>query len=421
MSEETPEARRLDRRGFLGAAAGVAAAGASGVAVAFGGQVGVARADVRGGRVQRSRRRGAARSTTRSPAAAWNTTALFQRLHHVHEDAQLQRVGVRRQLPDRSPATGNPGTQRRRARRLDRARAATRRRTASGSSARTTARRRRALRPGQRDHEDERVGLQPARRRLRLPERGGQPAGRGHGDHQPERDLGVAGERRHDEHVGPGVPDRTAAPACSASRPYGAGVFNGTALTSGRPCARYYRHFHSEQGKWIQNTGHEVRQPLHLRGHLHGDRPQRRVRAVGPVLAAGRPVDGGRRRAERRPPGRRRPEPGPGQEPPGAAGHRSSAGRTASSTFHIKDLGPNDQGTRSPTSATTTRPGRGDVPVRRGAVGDRRIAGHGSVPEDLRAVPPSGVPRVPVRARRHERHRHDQRVLARSSTSRRST
>ena len=37
--------------------------------------------------------------------------------------------------------------------------------------------------------------------------------------------------------------------------PYGPGVFQGTALTAGRPCARYYRHFHSEQGKWIQNTG----------------------------------------------------------------------------------------------------------------------------------------------------------------------
>ena len=37
--------------------------------------------------------------------------------------------------------------------------------------------------------------------------------------------------------------------------PYGPGVFQGTALTAGRACARYYRHFHSEQGKWIQNTG----------------------------------------------------------------------------------------------------------------------------------------------------------------------
>ena len=37
--------------------------------------------------------------------------------------------------------------------------------------------------------------------------------------------------------------------------PYGPGVFQGTALTAGRTCARYYRHFHSEQGKWIQNTG----------------------------------------------------------------------------------------------------------------------------------------------------------------------
>jgi len=39
------------------------------------------------------------------------------------------------------------------------------------------------------------------------------------------------------------------------STPYGPGVFQGTALTAGRTCARYYRHFHSEQGKWIQNTG----------------------------------------------------------------------------------------------------------------------------------------------------------------------
>jgi hypothetical protein len=37
--------------------------------------------------------------------------------------------------------------------------------------------------------------------------------------------------------------------------PYDVGLFMGTALTGGRPCARYYRHFHSEQGKWITGTG----------------------------------------------------------------------------------------------------------------------------------------------------------------------
>ena len=39
-----------------------------------------------------------------------------------------------------------------------------------------------------------------------------------------------------------------------ASPAYTTALFNGNTV-AGRPCARYYRHFHSEQGKWIQNTG----------------------------------------------------------------------------------------------------------------------------------------------------------------------
>ena len=103
--------------------------------------------------------------------------------------------------------------------------------------------------------------------------------------------------------------------------------------------------------------GHEVRQPLHLRRRLHRARLRRRVRAVGPLLAAGRPVDG-RRRPERRPPGRRRPEPGPGQEPAGAAG---PDGALAGPRLHVPRQGPRPDrsGHAGRQRRRQQRPGRG--------------------------------------------------------------
>ncbi len=59
---------------------------------------------------------------------------------------------------------------------------------------------------------------------------------------------------RDDEHLGPRVPDRRRQRRARANPPYTAGLFNGNPV-AGRPCARYYRHFHSEQGKWITGTG----------------------------------------------------------------------------------------------------------------------------------------------------------------------
>src|SRR3954449_12858859 len=78
MSEETREARRLDRRGFLGAAAGVAAAGAAASPMAWASKSKSQATDCAEVPLQglTKARRGAIHYTT--PAQAWNTTALFQ-------------------------------------------------------------------------------------------------------------------------------------------------------------------------------------------------------------------------------------------------------------------------------------------------------------------------------------------------------
>src|SRR3954471_13496327 len=77
MSEETREARRLDRRGFLGAAAGVAAAGAAAPPRAWAGKSKSAAdscAEVPG--TVPKARRGAIHFSFN--AAAWNTVPLFE-------------------------------------------------------------------------------------------------------------------------------------------------------------------------------------------------------------------------------------------------------------------------------------------------------------------------------------------------------
>src|SRR3954452_4788119 len=78
MSEETREARRLDRRGFLGAAAGGDARGAAAWPMAWGGKSKASATDCAEVPLQglTKARRGAIHYTT--PAQAWNTTALFQ-------------------------------------------------------------------------------------------------------------------------------------------------------------------------------------------------------------------------------------------------------------------------------------------------------------------------------------------------------
>ena len=201
MSEENAsEGRRLDRRGFLGAAAGVAVVGAAATPIAWAKKMEAA--ELRRGRGEDPE--GAARrDSLHAAGAGLEHEGAVRGLDRLLQGTQLQRLGVRGRLPDgrrhqpqqrqhalprRAPAGRALGWDRARELRED-VRLPPRRHA------------RRALadergEPRQRAHEDERVGLQPARRRQRLPERGDQPAGRRHGDHESERDLGVAGERR---------------------------------------------------------------------------------------------------------------------------------------------------------------------------------------------------------------------------------
>ena len=202
--------------------------------------------------------------------------------------------------------------------------------------------------------QDERVGLQPARRGRRLSERGDQPPGCRDGDHESQRDLGVAGECAHHEQLGPGLPDqqRRRRPRHHAVRP---GVFQGTALTAGRTCARYYRHFHSEQGKWIQNTGtkydnHYISELIYTEtdpfvAYAQSDQCWL---LDGLWMAGGNAPSVGLQ--------------GPGDPNPGQGKNRlvqpdiMERWQDSVFSFHIKDLGGRTAGTTAATSATTSSP-----------------------------------------------------------------
>ena len=142
--------------------------------------------------------------------------------------------------------------------------------------------------------------------------------------------------------------------------PYGPGVFQGTALTAGRPCARYYRHFHSEQGKWIQNTGtkydgHYISELI----YTETDATVAFAQSDQCWLLDGLWMAGGAPRAS---------------ACRARATRIRARARTASSqpdlmerwqdvvhTFHIKDLGPNDQGDAGPERRRQRRPRRRDA------------------------------------------------------------
>ena len=111
MSEETPSGngdRTLDRRGFLGAAAGVVAtAGAVSAPFTFGAMSASSATCTETTSSIPKARRGAIHYSFN--ASAWNTQALFETdsLPLMKHD-QLQRLGVRGQLPDVRPGiTGN--------------------------------------------------------------------------------------------------------------------------------------------------------------------------------------------------------------------------------------------------------------------------------------------------------------------------
>ena len=127
--------------------------------------------------------------------------------------------------------------------------------------------------------------------------------------------------------------------------PYGPGVFQGTALTAGRNCGRYYRHFHSEQGKWIQNTGtkydnHYISELIYTEtdpfvAYAQSDQCWL---LDGLWMAGGSAPSVGLQ--------------GPGDPNPGQGKNRlvqpdlMERWQDSVFSFHIKDLGPNDQGTQ---------------------------------------------------------------------------
>ena len=143
--------------------------------------------------------------------------------------------------------------------------------------------------------------------------------------------------------------------------PYGAGVFQGTALTAGRTCARYYRHFHSEQGKWIQNTGtkydgHYISEVIYTEtdptvAYAQSDQCWL---LDGLWMAGGTAPSVGLQ--------------GPGDPNPGQGKNRlvqpdlMERWQDSVFSFHIKDLGPNDQGTQVANVGDNDGPGAADFP-----------------------------------------------------------
>jgi hypothetical protein len=137
---------------------------------------------------------------------------------------------------------------------------------------------------------------------------------------------------------------------------YGPGVFQGTALAAGRPCARYYRHFHSEQGKWIQNTG--TKYDNHYISELvytETDASVAFAQSDQCWLLDGLWMAGGN-------------APSVGLQPNGQGKNRlvqpdlMERYQDFVHTFHIKDLGPNDQGTQVRNVGDNDGPGSATYP-----------------------------------------------------------
>ena len=360
-----------------------------------------------------------------TPAQAWNNTAGVPGLHQLHEVRSTATPGSSRAATGHS--TGSASTAARtgsplRTRsgpgcRAGRRSGASPRRTASASSGPDdcpAAHQRRE--PRKRVDEDERVALQPARRGRRLSKRGGHLPGAGTAITNPSAISAWQASAHTMNSWGQAYQTNSGA-GVIGSTPYGPGVFQGTALTVGAgTCARYYRHFHSEQGRWIQNTG--TKYDLHYISELIYTETDPNVAYAqsdqcwlldGLWMAGGNAPSVGLQ--------------GPGDPHPGQGKNRlvqpdlMERWQDSVFSFHIKDLTgaerPGHVGLR--TSATTPARDATGLPSRRTApvsVGDRRKPRHRSVPGHLRAVPPSGVPRVPVRTGRDEQHGHEQRLLA---------
>jgi hypothetical protein len=141
--------------------------------------------------------------------------------------------------------------------------------------------------------------------------------------------------------------------------PYGDGVFNGGSV-AGRSCARYYRHFHSEQGKWIQDTGTKYdNNYISALAYTELDFTYAYAQSDQCWLLDGLWMAGGGPSVGLQ---------GPGDPNPGQGRNRLvqpdvvERWQDRIATFHIKDLGPTDQGTQVANIGDDTGPGADTYP-----------------------------------------------------------
>src|SRR3954447_5554008 len=373
MSEETREARRLDRRGFLGAAAGVAAAGAAASPRAWAGKTAAkdsSCAEVPGS-VPKARR-GAIHFSF--GAAAWNTVPLFETdflplMKQINCNAWEfagnyptvvpPRAGLPNGIDGRGTGTG-----------VNTAALVLEGWTAMGSYAKTYGFRIVGTHDGPAPTSAANLGSALTK----MNAWGCNHLGAGSGYPSGSVNLPGAGtaitnptaitawqESAHTMNSWGQAYQTNSGAGVIGSTPYGAGVFGGTALTSGRTCARYYRHFHSEQGKWIQNTGtkydnHYISELI----YTETDPPVAYAQSDQCWLLDGLWMAGGNAPSV----GLQ----GPGDPNPGQGKNRlvqpdlMERWQDSVFSFHIKDLGPNDQGTQVRNVGDESAPGAADFP-----------------------------------------------------------
>jgi hypothetical protein len=141
--------------------------------------------------------------------------------------------------------------------------------------------------------------------------------------------------------------------------PYDVGLFNGQPV-AGRPCARYYRHFHSEQGKWITGTGTKY-DNNYISAVAYTELDFKYAYAQSDLcwLLEGMWMSGG---------GPSLGIQGPGEPNPGQGRNRIMTADVIErwqdrvATFHVKDLGPTDQGTQVANVGDNSGPGSATAP-----------------------------------------------------------
>ena len=141
--------------------------------------------------------------------------------------------------------------------------------------------------------------------------------------------------------------------------PFDAAQFNGQPV-AGRPCARYYRHFHSEQGKWITGTGTKY-DSNYISAVAYTELDFKYAYAQSDLcwLLDGLWMSGGGPSVGLQ---------GPGDPHPGQGNNRLMAPdvierwQDSVATFHVKDLGPNDQGTQVANVGDNNGPGAATYP-----------------------------------------------------------